>query len=61
MLSFKLCQTNLKNGEIKRDVPFELCQLAAYKQYSATHSLPTNSLHRQAGGRWGPVPRGTGI
>jgi len=50
MLSFKLCQTNLKNGEIKRDVPFELCQLAAYKQYSATHILPTNSLHRQAGG-----------
>ena len=50
MLSIKLCQTNLKNGEIKRDVPFKLCQFAAYKHYSATHILPTNSLHRQAGG-----------
>jgi hypothetical protein len=51
MLFIKLCPIILKNGELKRDVPFELCQLVAYKQYSATHRLPTNSPHRQAGGR----------
>ena len=46
---------------MKRDVLFKLCQLVAYKQYSATHSLPTNLLHRQAWGLWSPVSRGTGI
>ena len=31
MLFIKLCQTNLQNGEMKRDVSFELCQVSAYK------------------------------
>ena len=52
MLFIKLCPTTLKNGEMKRDVPFDLCQVSAYEQYIATHGPPTNSLHgRQAGGR----------
>jgi hypothetical protein len=50
MLFIKLCPTTCILKEMKRGVPFELCQVAAYKQYIATHSLPTNSLHRQSGG-----------
>jgi len=61
MLFIKLCPTTRKIKEMKRDVPFELCQLAGYKQYSATHGPPTNSLHRQVWGRWSHVSRGTGI